>query len=124
MSQIRSKGTKPEIMVRKYLFSKGFRYRLNVKNLPGTPDLVLPKYKTVIFIHGYFWHGHEGCKFFTLPKTRKEWWQRKIARNKSLDVENLAKLKDQGWNVITIFECELKKQKREHTLSGITAYLY
>lgn len=124
MSQIRSKGTKPELMVRKYLFSKGFRYRLNVTSLPGTPDLVLPKYKTVIFIHGCFWHGHEGCKFFILPKTRKEWWQRKILRNKFLDVENSAKLKDQGWNVITIFECELKKQKREHTLSGITAYLY
>jgi len=124
MSRIRSKGTKPEILVRKYLFNKGFRYRLNVKNLPGTPDIVLPKYKTVIFIHGCFWHGHEGCKFFILPKTRVEWWQKKITHNKSLDVENLAKLKSQGWNVITIFECELKKQKREHTLSGITTLLY
>lgn len=124
MSRIRSKGTKPEIIVRKYLFNKGFRYRLNLKSLPGTPDIVLKKYKTVIFIHGCFWHGHEGCKYYVLPKTRKEWWLNKINHNKSLDVENLAKLKDQGWNVLTIFECELKKLKREHTLSGITTYLY
>lgn len=124
MSRIRSKGTKPEILVRKYLFSKGFRYRLNVKNLPGTPDIVLAKYKTVIFIHGCFWHGHEDCKYFVIPKTRGEWWLQKIAHNKSLDVENLAKLMEKGWNVLAIFECELKKDKREKTLSEITTNLY
>lgn len=124
MSRIRSKGTKPEILVRKYLFSKGFRYRLNVRGLPGTPDIVLPKYKTVIFIHGCFWHGHEDCKYFVLPKTRQEWWLDKIAHNKALDVENLARLKNLGWKVFVIFECELKKTKREDTLSEITTYLY
>lgn len=124
MSRIRSKGTKPEILVRKYLFSKGFRYRLNVRGLPGTPDIVLPKYKTVILIHGCFWHGHEGCRYFILPKTRQEWWLDKIAHNKVLDVENLAKLKNLGWKVFVIFECELKKTKREDTLSEITTYLY
>lgn len=124
MSRIRSKGTKPEILVRKYLFSKGFRYRLNVRGLPGTPDIVLPKYKTVIFIHGCFWHGHEDCKYFALPKTRQEWWLDKIAHNKALDVENLARLKNLGWKVFVIFECELKKTKREDTLSEITTYLY
>lgn len=124
MSRIRSKGTKPEILVRKYLFSKGFRYRLNVRGLPGTPDIVLPKYKTVIFIHGCFWHGHEGCRYFVLPKTRQKWWLDKIAHNKALDVENLAKLKNLGWKVFVIFECELKKTKREDTLSEITTYLY
>jgi len=124
MSQIRSKGTKPEILVRKYLFRKGFRYRLNVKNLPGTPDIVLAKYKTAIFIHGCFWHGHEDCKYSVIPKTREEWWLQKIAHNKSLDVENLAKLKEKGWNVLVIFECELKKDKRERTLSEITTNLY
>jgi len=124
MSRIRSKGTKPEILVRTYLFSKGFRYRLNVRGLPGTPDIVLPKYKTVIFIHGCFWHGHEDCKYFVLPKTRQEWWLDKIAHNKALDVENLARLKNLGWKVFVIFECELKKTKREDTLSEITTYLY
>jgi DNA mismatch endonuclease, patch repair protein len=124
MSRIRSKGTKPEILVRKYLFIKGFRYRLNVKSLPGTPDIVLPKFKTAIFIHGCFWHGHEDCKYFVSPKTRKKWWSNKITHNKALDVENLAKLKDMGWNVLVIFECELKKDKREKTLSAITTYLY
>ena len=124
MSQIRSKGTKPEILVRKYLFSKGFRYRLNVKNLPGTPDIVLAKYKTVIFINGCFWHGHENCKYYVLPKTREDWWIKKITHNKILDVENSAKLKANGWNVLVIFECELKKDKRERTLSEIATYLY
>jgi len=124
MSRIKSKGTKPEILVRKYLFSKGFRYRLNVKSLPGTPDIVLAKYKTAIFIHGCFWHGHENCKYYVIPKTRGKWWLNKIAHNKTLDVENLAKLKAKGWNVLVIFECELKKDKRERTFSEITTYLY
>jgi len=78
MSQIKGKNTKPEMLVRRFLFSKGFRYRLHVKDLPGKPDLVLPKYKTVIFINGCFWHGHEGCRYFVIPKTRTEWWLHKI----------------------------------------------
>ena len=124
MSRIRSRGTKPEILVRKYLFNKGFRFRLNVKKLPGTPDIVLPKYKTVLFIHGCFWHGHENCRYFVVPKTRTEWWVDKINNNKINDVENLTKLKANGWNVLVIFECELMKDKRERTLSEITTYLY
>lgn len=124
MSRIKSKGTKPEILVRKYLFNKGFRYRLNVKSLPGTPDIVLPKFKTVIFIHGCFWHGHANCKYYVLPKTREEWWINKITHNKTLDVENSAKLISLGWNVLVIFECELRKDKKEKTLSEITTYLY
>ena len=124
MSRIKSKGTKPEILVRKYLFNKGYRYRLNVRKLPGTPDIVLPKYMTAIFIHGCFWHGHENCKYFVGPETRKEWWLNKIARNKELDVKNSAKLKTMGWNVLTIFECELKKDIRDVTLNGITTNIY
>ena len=88
MSRIRSKDTKPELIVRKFLFSKGYRYRLNVKSLPGKPDIVLPKYKTVIFVHGCFWHGHEGCKYFVVPKTRTKWWLEKINRNKQKEKEN------------------------------------
>jgi DNA mismatch endonuclease (patch repair protein) len=124
MSRIKSKGTKPEKIVRKYIYSQGFRYRLNVKKLPGTPDIVLSKSKTVIFIHGCFWHGHENCKYFVEPETRKEWWVNKIARNKELDVKNSARLKTMGWNVLTIFECELKKDVRDTTLNGITANIY
>ena len=85
MSQIKGKNTKPEMLVRKFLFSKGFRYRLHIKDLPGKPDIVLPKYKTVIFIHGCFWHGHEGCKYSSIPKTRTEWWTEKINKNISND---------------------------------------
>jgi DNA mismatch endonuclease (patch repair protein) len=120
MSRIRNKDTKPELIVRKYLFSKGFRYRVNDKTLPGKPDIVLPKYKTVIFIHGCFWHGHEGCKYFVVPKTRTEWWLNKIHRNVELDKENFIKLSDLGWKIVTVFECELKPQKRAITLLNIT----
>ena len=116
MSQIRGKNTKPELIVRKYLFSNGFRYRLNVKNLPGKPDLVLPKYKTVIFINGCFWHGHQGCRYFVIPRTRTDWWLEKINRTKYRDQENILHLKALGWNVITIWECQLKKDSREITL--------
>jgi DNA mismatch endonuclease (patch repair protein) len=105
MSRIRSKDTKPELLVRKFLFSKGFRYRLHDKKLPGKPDIVLPKYKTVVFIHGCFWHGHDGCRYSVIPKTRTEWWEEKIDRNKIKDekVKNdLLKLK---WKVIHVWEC-------------------
>jgi len=119
MSRIRSKDTKPELLVRKFLFGKGFRYRLHVKELPGKPDLVFPKYKTVIFVHGCFWHGHEGCKYFVIPKTRTEWWLKKINRNKELDIKNLKELRSMGWKVITVYECELKNGKTENTLKNI-----
>ncbi len=117
MSRIKGKDTKPELLVRKYLHAHGFRYRLHDKRLPGKPDIVLPKYKTVIFIHGCFWHGHEGCKYFVVPKTRTEWWVEKINRNKKLDEESKILLIKNGWKVISIFECELKLAKRIPTLT-------
>lgn len=111
MSRIKGKDTKPEMLVRKFLFAQGFRYRLHVKKLPGKPDIVLPKYKTVIFIHGCFWHGHKGCRYFVVPKTRTEWWINKIERNKQNDKIAIKALKKAQWDVITIWECELKPTK-------------
>ena len=119
MSCIKGKNTKPEMYVRKLLFSNGFRYRLHSLNLPGKPDIVLPRYKTVIFVNGCFWHGHEGCKYFVVPKTKTEWWLNKIGRTRQLDLENIGKLKGDGWNVITIFECELKKINIDSTLNDL-----
>lgn len=119
MSQIKSKNTKPELIVRKFLHSKGFRFRIHKKDLPGKPDIVLPKYKIAIFIHGCFWHGHHECRYFVMPKTRTEWWLEKINRNKEKDVENYLFLIENGWRVVTIFECELKKQNREETLNKL-----
>ena len=124
MSRIKGKDTKPEMMVRQFLFSKGFRYKLHDKALPGKPDLVFPKYKTVIFVHGCFWHGHAGCKYFVIPKTRTEWWLKKINTNKNNDLINLQKLKDRGWKTINVFECELKKDKRESTLQNLLNELH
>lgn len=115
MSRIRGKDTKPELLVRKFLFSKGFRYRLHDKKLPGKPDIILPKYKTVIFVHGCFWHGHEGCKYFVVPKTRTDWWLEKIEGNKNRDKANIESLKNLGWNVLVIYGCELKKEKMTET---------
>src|SRR5450759_5044863 len=100
MSQIKGKNTKPEMLVRKFLFANGFRYRLNVKDMPGKPDIVLPKYKTVIFVHGCFWHGHEGCKYYVVPKTRTEWWLHKIGNNITNDTNAERLLKAAGWTVI------------------------
>lgn len=108
MSCVRSKDTKIENKVRKYLFSKGFRYRKNDSRYPGKPDIVLPKYKTVIFVHGCFWHGHKGCKHYRIPKTRREYWINKINKNIQRDVSNIKKLEIMGWNVIVVWECELK----------------
>lgn len=119
MSHIRSKNTKPELIVRKYLFSRGFRYRIHVKSLPGTPDIVLPQYSTCIFINGCFWHGHEGCKYFILPKTRTDWWKTKIERNIKRDKEERIQLRDLGWHVIQVWECQLKPNKKEETLNSI-----
>lgn len=107
MSRIRSKGTKPEEMVRKYLFAQGFRYRKNVRKLPGCPDIVLPKYRTVIFVHGCFWHMHN-CERFKWPSSNTEYWEPKIKRNAERDRLNQEKLRADGWNVIVIWECEIK----------------
>ena len=121
MSRIRSKNTKPEMLVRKFLHKNGFRYRLHVKGLPGKPDIVLPKYKTVIFIHGCFWHGHEGCKYYVVPKTRTEWWLNKIGTNIANDTNAESLLKASGWNIIKIWECQLKKSTIENTLTLLTS---
>jgi DNA mismatch endonuclease (patch repair protein) len=99
------------MLVRKFLFANGFRYRLNVKTLPGKPDIVLPKYKTVLFINGCFWHGHEGCRYFVIPKTRTEWWLTKISDTQKRDREAENQLNELGWKVITIWTCQLKKEK-------------
>ncbi len=108
MSAIRSGDTKPEMLVRRYLHSQGFRYGLHNHKLPGSPDIVLRKYKTIIFINGCFWHGHECCKYFRLPKSNIEFWQTKIERNRQRDIETIETLKAKGWRVITIWECELR----------------
>ena len=108
MSLIPSKNTKPEEAVRKYLFSQGFRYRKNVSKLPGKPDIVLPKYKTVVFVNGCFWHAHKGCKWFVLPKSNSEFWQKKFAYNIERDERNYNRLRELGWNVIIIWECEIR----------------
>lgn len=111
MSQITGKDTKPEMLVRKFLHSNGFRYRLHVKDLPGKPDLVLPKYNFVIFVHGCFWHAHENCKYFKIPETRTEWWKEKLYGNRERDEQNIQQLKEEGWNVIVVWGCELKTKK-------------
>ena len=119
MSRIKGKDTKPEMLVRKFLFSNGFRYRLHDKKLLGKPDLVLPKHKTVIQVHGCFWHGHKGCKYFVIPKTRTKWWKEKIEGNIERDRIAEKELKSEGWKVIVIWECELKPDKREETLNQL-----
>ncbi|WP_185218734.1 very short patch repair endonuclease [Sphingobacterium mizutaii] len=119
MSQVKGKDTKPELLVRRFLFSNGLRYRLYDKKLSGKPDIVLPKYKTVIFIHGCFWHGHENCKYSTLPKTRTQFWSDKIEGNKQRDKNNIEQLINKGWNVLIVYGCELKKDKQELTLNKI-----
>lgn len=108
MSQIKGRNTKPEMLVRKFLFANGFRYRLHDKKLPGKPDIVLPKYKTVIFVNGCFWHGHTNCKYFVIPKTKTDWWLNKINTNKANDENAFEALTELGWNVVYIWECELK----------------
>ncbi len=119
MSQIRGKDTKPEEIVRKYLFSKGFRYRKNDKRLLGKPDIVLPKYKTVIFINGCFWHKHEGCKYFVWPQSNKEFWKEKILGTVERDKKISASLQAEGWHTVTVWECELKPELRESTLQNL-----
>lgn len=110
MSRIRARDTKPEMQVRRMLHAAGFRYRLHVKDLPGKPDIVLPKWKTVIFVHGCFWHHHEGCKNATTPKTRTEWWLRKFETNRKNDANAQKKLEATGWRVIVVWECEISEK--------------
>ena len=121
MSRIKSKNTEPEKIVRSALHKMGYRFRLDGKIskkvmkkgvLPGKPDIVLSKYKTVIFIHGCFWHAHENCKDFRLPKTNMEWWSEKLSVNKSRDKQNINKLEELGWSVVVIWECEIKSNKK------------
>ena len=119
MSRIRGKDTKPEELVRKYLFAHGFRYRKNDARLPGKPDIVLPKYKTVIFVNGCFWHGHSGCRYFVWPKNNADFWKEKIQRNITRDENNYVKLQEQGWKVILIWECELKPKVKNERLSKL-----
>jgi len=107
MSNVKGKNTGPELLIRKALFAKGYRYKLHDKSLPGKPDLVFPKYNAVIFIHGCFWHGHD-CHLFQCPTTRKKFWRNKINRNRQIDVRNCRQLKDQGWWVLTIWGCAIK----------------
>lgn len=123
MSRIRCKNTKPEEIVRKYLFSQGFRYRKNVKRLPGSPDIVLPKYRTVVFVNGCFWHKHEGCKYFVWPKNNAVFWKTKIESNVVRDRQKEAQLIALGWNVIVVWECQLKKGAKENTLSQLASQI-
>lgn len=120
MAAVKGKDTKPEMIVRKYLFSRGLRYRVNNRKLPGSPDIVLKKYKTVVFIDGCFWHGHDGCKYFRLPKTNVDFWRHKIAMNIARDYANGVDLRLAGWRVIRVWECDIKtKAKREETLDNL-----
>jgi DNA mismatch endonuclease, patch repair protein len=138
MSRIKGKNTKPELLVRKFLHAQGYRNRLHgltpgpsprggeggKQYLPGKPDIVLPKYKTVIFIHGCFWHGHKNCKYFKIPKTRTQWWADKINTNKANDAKAVRALKKEGWRVVTVWECRLRPPKSEKTLAAISHKLY
>lgn len=119
MSRIKSKDSRPEILVRRFLHALGYRFRLHKKNLDGKPDIVLKKHNTIVFIHGCFWHGHKGCKNFVIPKTRTQWWLNKINRNREKDQESVKALRRNGWNIIIIWECELKKDKRDTTLKKL-----
>ena len=119
MSHIRSRNTKPEMIVRRYLWREGFRYRLNDRRLPGHPDMVLRKYRTCIFVNGCFCHGHEGCKYSHIPKTNVEFWSKKIYRNKERDKLEQKQLAKMGWHSITVWECQLKPKERESTLKSL-----
>jgi DNA mismatch endonuclease (patch repair protein) len=123
MSRIRGKNTKPEELVRRYLFAQGFRYRKNDARFPGKPDIVLPKYKTVIFVNGCFWHAHEGCKYFVWPKSNVDFWKRKINGNIQRDLRNNQLLSEQGWNVIVIWECQLKKSTFDETMQHLVGQI-
>ena len=119
MAASRGKDTKPEMIVRKGLWSRGFRYRLNHKRLPGRPDIVLRKYRTCIFVNGCFWHGHDDCRFFRMPKTNTDFWMRKISRNRERDKADQKALAAMGWHCVTIWECQLRPASREQTLISL-----
>ena len=121
MAAILSASTRPELTLRHALWHQGFRYRTNDKRLPGRPDIVLPKYRTVIFVHGCFWHGHKDCKYYTVPKTNTEFWVAKVARNQERDQEVWRKLEAKGWIVIIVWECQLKKAVLEDTVNRVAA---
>lgn len=116
---VRSKDTKPEMVVRRYLWGHGFRYRLNHPRLPGKPDIVMRKYRACIFVNGCFWHGHEGCRYYTIPKTNTDFWVGKVRRNRERDLKVQHELATMGWHSITIWECELKPNVREKTLESL-----
>lgn len=119
MQSIRSKGTTPELRVRRWLWRHGYRYRLNVRSVPGSPDLVLRRYRTAIFVNGCFWHGHEGCRSFKMPQSNTLFWNNKIRRNRERDQRNYALLAQNGWHVIVIWECQLKRQLLEVTMRNV-----
>lgn len=119
MKNIRSKNTTPELIVRKFLYNRGYRYRLHYKKLPGKPDIVLRKFNTVIFINGCFWHGHKNCSEAKKPKSNSEFWKTKIVSNQQRDMKNIESLSKLGWRVLTIWECQLQKDLMESTLSDI-----
>ena len=121
MAAIHSASTKPEQMLRHALWFKGFRYLVNDKRLPGKPDIVLPKYRTVVFVHGCFWHGHKGCKDYTVPKTNTDFWVAKVARNQERDEEVWRKLEAKDWSVIIVWECQLKKANLEKTVARVVS---
>lgn len=121
MSHIRSRDTKPELKVRRWLWSHGYRYRLNVKSVPGKPDIVMRRYRTAIFVNGCFWHGHEGC--CKIPKTNREFWVSKIERNKRRDERNYEVLQENGWHVIVVWECQLTAKRMEQTMRGVERLL-
>ena len=119
MSQIKGKDTRPEVLVRQYLFSRGLRFRKNDKRYPGHPDIVLPKYHTVIFVHGCFWHLHKDCRYAVMPSSNVDFWEKKLYGNRERDARNQAELSEMGWRVIVIWECELKKDKRDQALASL-----
>ena len=123
MSHIRSRNTKPELKVRQWLWRHGYRYRLNVKSVPGKPDIVMRKYRTAIFVNGCFWHGHKGCDKFRMPQTNQEFWVNKIRRNQERDQKNYQLLQENGWQVIVIWECQLTPKRIEQTMNEVELLL-
>ena len=119
MSRIRGKATKPELLVRHWLWSHRYRYRLNVKSVPGKPDIVLRKYRTAIFVNGCFWHGHEGCSLYSVPKSNTDFWIAKVQRNRERDQQEYKALNDAGWLVIVIWECQLQKTVLDNTMRQV-----
>jgi DNA mismatch endonuclease (patch repair protein) len=119
LATVPSVSTKPELMLRHNLWYRGFRYRINDKRLPGSPDVVLPKYRTVVFVHGCFWHGHKGCKKYTIPKTNTDFWVKKVARNQQRDQEVWRQLEAKDWSVIIVWECELEKKRFDETIDRV-----